>query len=170
VSLWLPVTCPDEEAGSPSATLAEPDSGETALVGLHPRVLLVDDEPVVREVLAAGLAEEGCEVSEAVDGPAALAMLESGLAVDLLVSDLAMPGMDGAAVIREARRRRPHLPAILLTGFAGDASALEAGALDEGPFALLRKPVSAPRLADEMAVLLAVARARREAARRPVPG
>jgi CheY-like chemotaxis protein len=45
-------------------------------------------------------------------------MLDTGEPIDLIVSDLSMPGMDGIALVREANRRRPRLPAILLTGFA----------------------------------------------------
>jgi CheY-like chemotaxis protein len=117
-------------------------------------VLLVDDEPAVREVVAAQLADEGCDVAEAADGMAALALLDRGGPVDLLVSDLAMPGLDGVALIREARRRRPGLPAILLTGYAGDAAALASEGALGGPFALVRKPATGARLADEIAVLL----------------
>jgi len=60
-------------------------------------------------------------VLSAGSGEDALAALAAGGAVNLLVSDLSMPGMDGLALIREAQRRQPGLPAILLTGFATDA-------------------------------------------------
>jgi CheY-like chemotaxis protein len=75
-----------------------------------------------------------------------------------VISDLAMPGLDGVAVIREVRRRRPRLPAILLTGHAGEAVAdstdmLRAG----GAFQLLRKPVNGTALAERAAQLLETA-------------
>ncbi len=72
----------------------------------------------------------------------------------MLVSDLAMPGMDGVALIQEAQRRRPGLPAILLTGYAGDAARLAVGEAVGGAFTLLRKPVTGAQLADQVAVLL----------------
>ncbi len=163
VSLWLPI------AAGPAASAAEPAARDetapaTARCARPCRVLLVDDEPVVREVLAGQLADEGFEVAEAADGAAALALIERGGPFDLLVTDLAMPGQDGVALIREAQWRRPGLPAILLTGYAGEAAALAVGsALDGGSggaFALLRKPITGARLADQAAALLAPARDR----------
>ena len=64
------------------------------------------------------------------------------MACDVLVSDLAMDGIDGVTLIREARLRRPGLPAILVTGYAGDAAALAVGQRVDGGFTLLRKPVT----------------------------
>jgi signal transduction histidine kinase/CheY-like chemotaxis protein len=164
VSIWLPVAAGD--AARPVAVPSEPRTD-----GAPPRagrssgrigVLLVDDEPAVREVLAQQLADEGYEVIEAADGAAALALLDSGgTRVDLIVSDLAMPGMDGVAVIREARRRRCGLPAILLTGYAGGAAALAVGGAlgdADGNFALVRKPVTGAGLADQVAALLSASR------------
>jgi CheY-like chemotaxis protein len=118
------------------------------------RVLLVDDDPVVRDVLATQLADEGYEVDEAGDGTAALALLDRSGPMHMLVSDLAMPGMDGVALIREAQRRRPGLPAILLTGYAGDAARLAVGEAVGGAFTLLRKPVTGAQLADHVAAVL----------------
>ncbi len=74
---------------------------------------------------------------------------------DALVSDLSMPGMDGVALIRAAQERRPHMPAILLTGYAGDVTAFAVGKTFKGPFSLLRKPISGMLLADGVAMLLA---------------
>jgi len=125
--------------------------------GRRTRLLLVDDERVVREVLTQQLADEGYDVAEAADGEAALALLDSGERCDLLVSDLAMPGQDGMTVIREARRRRPGLPAILLTGYAAEAAG-PGDTLGGGAFALLRKPISGARLANQAAALLDTAR------------
>lgn len=119
-------------------------------------VLVVDDEAAVRTVLAAGLADRGHAVTEAEDGPAALALLDAGLAVDALVTDLAMPGgMDGLALVRAARQRRPGLPALVVTGHVGDAAQ---GVLEEaagtGPFAVLRKPVSVEAVEAQLAALV----------------
>jgi CheY-like chemotaxis protein len=129
---------------------------------------VVDDERDVRMVLAASLAERGHLVFEAEDGPAAVACLERSTRVDALVTDLAMPGgMDGLALLREARQRRPGLPGLLVTGHVGDAApeAL-AEATRSGPFAVLRKPVSAEAVEAELVGLLQRARAGKAAAGR----
>jgi CheY-like chemotaxis protein len=152
VSLWLPVT--NQTVRSSVAPTWERQTPKPAGLTRRPRVLLVDDEPVVREVLAAQLAEEGYDVAESGNGSAALHLLYRSGPFDLLVSDLAMPGLDGVAVIREAQARQPGLPAILITGYAGDAAALAVGTAVGGTFALLRKPVTGAQLADQVAALL----------------
>ena len=149
IALWLPAL---------SATLREPApvpvAEDIAIPPRCARVLLVDDEPVVREVLATQLADAGYRVTEAADGAAALALLAGGLGCDVLVSDLAMEGIDGVTLIREARLKRPGLPAILVTGYAGDAAALAIGQQIDGGFTLMRKPVTGAQLADQVAALL----------------
>jgi CheY-like chemotaxis protein len=84
-------------------------------------------------------------------------LLDAGEPVDLLVSDLAMPGMDGLTLIRAAQSRRPALPAILLTGYAGAAASLAIGDTLRGTFSLLRKPISGSQLVDQVATLLEAA-------------
>ena len=120
------------------------------------RILLVDDDPLVRGVLAAQLDDLGYAVAVAPDAASALALLDAdGGTVSLLVSDLTMPGMDGVALIRAAQALRPRLPAILLTGYAGAGAALAVGGAVSGSFSLLQKPVSAVQLADRISALLA---------------
>jgi signal transduction histidine kinase/CheY-like chemotaxis protein len=155
VSVWLPVT--DQKAGDcrdPAPTDRAPASGWG---NRRARVLLVDDEPVVREVLTAELREAGYDVTESGDGEAALDLLEGGADFDILVTDLALPGMDGVALIRAAQGHQPGLRVILITGYAGDAAALAVGATVSGAFALLRKPVTAAQLTDRVAASLAAA-------------
>jgi len=153
VSLWLPVTVRAELPVGPRRA-GGTQAPRSAGLPCHPHLLLVDDDPVVREVLAAQLADAGHEVTAVEDGAAALALLEQGRPFDLRVTDLAMPGMAGVARIREAQRRRPGLPAILLTGYAGEVAALAVGNAVTGAFALLRKPVTGAQLADQVASLL----------------
>ena len=74
--------------------------------------------------------------------------------IDLIVSDLTMPGMNGITLLQAAHLRRPRLPAILLTGYAGDSAGLAVGGSIRGSFSLLRKPVSGPQLTDRVATLL----------------
>nr|WP_294547508.1 PAS-domain containing protein [uncultured Rhodopila sp.] len=121
------------------------------------RVVLVDDEAMVRDTLAAGLEDAGYAVIVRKSGSEALALLRSAEAVDVLVSDLSMPGMDGLTVIKEAQRIRPGLPAVLLTGYAGHGAQLAVGRALERSFALVRKPVQARQLSDKIEALLAVA-------------
>jgi len=145
VLLWLPVSTNQSKppAEAPAAAFAERAA----------RVLLVDDDAMVREPLAAELEEAGFGVLVAESGIEAISLLEAGEPVDVLVSDHAMPGMNGLAVIREAQSRRPDLPAILLTGYAGDTVALAASAPGAN-FTLVRKPVPAQALAARIAVML----------------
>ncbi len=153
VSLWLPVALDTLAPPPPPPPAAE----QPGLEGGH-RLMLVDDEALIRAVLAEQLEIAGYEVLVAGSAPAALAMLDQDPAVDLIVSDLSMPGMDGLALIREAQRRRPGLPAILLTGFVTDAAEIAMGGAVSGGFSLLSKPVEAGRLVERVAVLLEGAR------------
>ncbi|TCZ53887.1 ATP-binding protein [Roseicella aquatilis] len=151
VSLWLPLAGGAAESAHATEEAAAPvdDTARGA-------VLLVDDEPSVRAVMAAALADGGHHVAEAPDGRSALDLLEGGLCPDVLVTDLAMPGgMDGLTLVREARRLRPGLPAVLITGHTGDAirSELEEAA-GSGPFALLRKPARAEAIAAHVAAFI----------------
>ncbi len=81
------------------------------------RILVVDDDPEVRHVTASFLAGFGYDETEACDGPAALAMLKQER-FDLVVADLAMPGMSGVELASEVRAREPGLPILILTGHA----------------------------------------------------
>ena len=150
VTLWLPVAAAGTAAidSPPPQDRAAPDGSGV------PRVLVVDDEDLVREVLAVQLADRGYDVIQATGAGKALDLLDAGEPVDLLVSDLAMPGMDGIALIRAAQTRRARLPAILLTGYAGEAASLAIGGAVNGSFSLLRKPITGAQLADRVATLL----------------
>jgi PAS domain S-box-containing protein len=156
ITLWLPAAETNRAraaAKDAAGIAAKPDRPATAAR----RVLLVDDENVVREVLAEQLEDAGYSVLVAASGTEALALLAAGEAVDALVTDLTMPGMGGLEVIRAAQQRHPGLPAVLLTGYAGDGAALAVGGAISGSFSLLRKPVSGVHLADRVRALLAAA-------------
>jgi CheY-like chemotaxis protein len=118
------------------------------------RLLLVDDDAMVRDVVEAELQDAGMIVSPCESGGHALAHLDRGEAVDVLVSDLSMPVMDGLSLIREAKRRRPRLPAILLTGFSTNVADITRDGEFDGPFLLLRKPVSGSTIVERVASLL----------------
>ncbi|MGH7058287.1 MAG: response regulator, partial [Acetobacteraceae bacterium] len=150
VTLWLPVS-----EGMPRAAGAnEEGSAAAASSGSRARLLLVDDDKLVREMLAQEMQVEGYAVSAAASGAEALALLDVNEKFDVIISDLSMLGMDGTYVIREAQRRCPHLPAILLTGFvAGTAASVPEDARC-GTLAVLRKPVEGRALAERVAMLL----------------
>jgi signal transduction histidine kinase/ActR/RegA family two-component response regulator len=102
-------------------------------------VLVVEDDSDVREVARDTLRAAGFAVVTADTANAAASLLESGARVDLLLSDVVMPGgMSGTALARFARRLRPDLPVLLMSGHTGES--LEAHAPGEGEFALINKP------------------------------
>jgi signal transduction histidine kinase/ActR/RegA family two-component response regulator len=144
VTLWLPCAGTGAQRPPPARTEPAQDNETTPAHVRGLRVLLVDDEVLVRDALADDLAALGWTVVTAGTGAEALSHLDQPETLDLLVTDLAMPGMNGLALIRAARERRPRLPALLLTGHAGDAHAeLLDLAEANGPFAMLRKPAHA---------------------------
>jgi len=96
------------------------------------RVLVVDDEPPIRRFLRTSLSSQGYQVSEAEDGPTARAALQKN-AVDIVVLDLGLPGLDGFEIIRQLRESGSALPIIVLssrTDEAGKVRALDLGADD----------------------------------------
>jgi excisionase family DNA binding protein len=122
----------------------------------RPRLLIVDDELAVRDLLSKTLTMADYDVDMAADGHAAIERLRA-VAYDLLITDLKMPGMDGLSVIREARKINADLPVIVITGYSTEASAIEA--INLGVAGYLTKPFRLPR------ILAATARALGE----PVP-
>jgi len=115
------------------------------------RVLVVDDEPIVREVVAGMLADLDCLVQTAENGESALAKLDHA-APDLLLLDFAMPGMNGAEVAEAALARRPGLRIVFATGFA-KSEAIEAAVGERA--IMLRKPFSPAALVQALRQALA---------------
>ena len=111
--------------------------------GSRPRVLVVDDEATIRDLLSKTLALAEYDVDLAPDGRGAIDRLRM-IPYDLLITDLRMPGVDGLTVIREARRLKADLPVIIITGFSNEASAIEAVTL--GVSGYLTKPFRVPRV------------------------
>ncbi|HET9018345.1 MAG TPA: PAS domain-containing protein [Acetobacteraceae bacterium] len=147
VEIWLP--CTDGTPARAGGDAARAGGAETAPVAA---ILLADDEEQVRAFAAEVLRDAGYDVIEAPDGAAALAVLSGGARVDLLVTDFAMPGMTGLGLIEAARRQRPGLRALLVSGYAGIEG--PAGASD----AQLRKPFRGADLRAAVAELLAAPR------------
>lgn len=132
-----------ESQGARTARQTPTSAPAQARVSGRPRVLVVDDEASIRDLLAKTLALADYDVDVAHDGRAALERMRL-LGYDLLITDLKMPGVDGLAVIREARRLRANIPVIIITGFSTEASAIEAANL--GVSGYLTKPFRVPRV------------------------
>lgn len=86
------------------------------------RVLLVEDEPVIRAMATELLRELGCTVFEAPDGLAGLAMLRQHQQIDLLITDIGLPGLDGYQLADQALIKQPTLKVLLITGYAEKAT------------------------------------------------
>ena len=118
----------------------EPLPKSAKLVAVLPekkQVLIVDDEPNLRKILAAQLSRDGYEVMLAEDGEQGLALLKEHH-IDLVVTDLKMPKVDGMMLLREALRESPDLPIVMITAHGTVDTAVEA--LKLGAFDYLTKP------------------------------
>ena len=135
---WLETQRPRGARGAAGA----PRPAPTPMTG-RPRVLIVDDESTIRDLLSKTLALAEYDVDMAADGRTALERLRV-IPYDLLITDLKMPGVDGLTVIREARRLKADLPVIIITGFSNEASAIEA--VNLGVSGYLTKPFRVPRV------------------------
>jgi PAS domain S-box-containing protein len=117
------------------------------------RILLVDDDEMVRDMMELQLSNAGYLVSLAGDGVEAVASFEAKGA-DLLLTDFSMPGMNGVKLITKLQERKPNLPAILLTGYTTEQVSWNL----ESPFHLIHKPVSQARLFQEVSSCLAASK------------
>jgi hypothetical protein len=147
VSLWLPrsiigAVAPPE----PLVTMVE-----SAPAGVT--VLIVEDEPSVRFLIREVLSDMGLTVLEAADSQGALAVLASAQSLDLLVTDVGLPGMNGRSLADAARRLRPELKVLFVTGYAEQAADRDAF-LDEG-MAIVAKPFTIEDLANQIRCMLA---------------
>jgi excisionase family DNA binding protein len=139
IDAWLETQRP-RGARATQAPAARPSA---AAGGARPRVLVVDDEATIRDLLSKTLALAEYDVDLAPDGRTALERLRI-IPYDLLITDLKMPGVDGLTVIREARRLKADLPVIIITGYSNEASAIEA--VNLGVSGYLTKPFRVPRV------------------------
>jgi PAS domain S-box-containing protein len=141
VSLYLPLA-----TGLPEEDLPEAEpAGMTERLG--GTALLVDDEADLLDIADAYLAELGYTVIRAGDGAEALAALERAGPVDLLVTDIIMPGkMNGIELARKVRELRPGIKIVFTSGFPAEALAERSGKLEGGP--LLHKPYQRAEFAD----------------------
>ncbi len=151
VRLYLP-RAPEESAGATAAPAKAaaplPTGGES--------ILLVDDNAALRRVTMRRLVGLGYRVSDAGDGPSALALIDSGRHFDLLLTDLGLPsGMTGYDLAEHARRRRPGLKVLFTTGYGHVREHGHGPARDSAP--LIRKPYRSDELAGTVRAVLGLA-------------
>ena len=132
VKLYLP----RHRGENPAEQATELVAAEHAATG--ETVLVIEDEPVVRGVILEMLGEQGYRTLEAVDGPSGLKILRSGERIDLLITDVGLPGMDGRQVAERAREDKPDLKILFITGYA-ESVALSDGFLRPG-MGMITKP------------------------------
>ena len=151
VKLYLPRHRGDEDIEQPVLDVQAQSAispGET--------ILVVEDERVVRSLVVEVLQELGYRVIEAADGAGAIRLLESDQRIDLLVTDIGLPTIDGRAVADRARRLRPRLKVLFMTGYAENA-ALSAGFLEPG-MQMITKPFAMNTLSSRVIELIRAAR------------
>jgi CheY-like chemotaxis protein len=122
----------------PTARFPDPDEA-------IPTILLVEDEPVIRELMAILLEDEGFTVRQAVDGLEALELLEQH-GIDLVLSDVKMPRLDGASLVHRLRARGDAIPVVLMSAAYAE--------VDLPGVRFLRKPVAIEHLLTIMAAAL----------------
>jgi len=135
IDAWLDSQRP--RGGRPAAAASAPSTPPARTGADRPRILVVDDEAGIRDLLSKTLALADYDVDTSPDGRSALERLRL-YPYDLLIVDLKMPGMDGLAVVREAKRLKADLPVIIITGYSTEAAAIEA--LNLGVTSYLTKP------------------------------
>lgn len=146
--IYLPVHR-EEKGAAPRAPKATPKAEETWGTGT---VLLVEDEPMVRTVAERALTRQGYTVLTANNGEEALEIVNRGETIDLLISDVVMPVMDGPTMVREARKTRPELPILFMSGYAEEQLRKS---IDIDNVAFLPKPFSVQELSEAARKVLA---------------
>ncbi len=136
----------------PAANAWQPASVETNSRSER-RILVVDDDEMVRETLISSLEEAGFLTVPAKDGQRALEHFDHSIAIDAMVTDFSMPGMNGLELIQRTHALKPDLPAILLTGHVGDVVS-ESGAPPDKRITLLQKPIRPSQLAQRLTKIL----------------
>jgi CheY-like chemotaxis protein len=134
-------------AADESREAAEPpraEAGET--------ILVVEDEPVIRDLIVEVLRDLGYRALEAADGPSGLKILQTRERIDLVVTDVGLPGLNGRQLADHARERRPGLKVLFITGYAENAT-IASGFLDPG-MEMITKPFAVEALATKVKLMV----------------
>ncbi|HYP04697.1 MAG TPA: response regulator [Bryobacteraceae bacterium] len=115
-------------------------------------ILLVEDEPVLRDILKEGLVEHGYDVQEASGGHEAILRMEEHTRIDLLLTDVRMPHMSGPELCKAVKSRHPETPVLFMSGFT-DYSVLLQDVAD-GSVALIQKPFTLDMLCAQVDAIL----------------
>ncbi|WP_422110910.1 response regulator [Erythrobacter longus] len=118
------------------------------------RILLVEDEDMVRAVAERALARAGYQITACADGEEGLEAFQEGSAFDIVVSDVVMPGMDGPAMVRAIREINPQIPVLFMSGYAEEALRKD---IDVPHMHFLPKPFSVAVITDKVAMVMAEA-------------
>ena len=116
------------------------------------RVLLVEDEDMVRAVAERALSRAGFTVTTASDGDEGLEIVEGGARFDIVVSDVVMPAMDGPSMAREIRKLMPEMPVLFMSGYAEEQLRKE---IDIANVQFLPKPFTVQQITDKVGAVLA---------------
>jgi PAS domain S-box-containing protein len=138
--LYLP-----RHLGETEVADATPDVNDTHGAGFGEVVLVVEDEPVVRSLIVDVLNDLGYLALEAADGPKGLEILQSSRQIDLLITDIGLPGLNGRQIADAGRLLRPELKVLFMTGYAENA-ARSSGFLEPG-MTMITKPFAMEVLA-----------------------
>ncbi len=131
---------------------------------MNAKILIVEDDPDLRDLLQDDLEDAGYNVSVAIDGRAALAHLERNQElVDLMITDVRMPGVGGDQILAAMREKRPESPVIVITAFGSVEQAVEM--VKAGAFQYLTKPFDSEELLKTVETALAESAPQREQAR-----
>ncbi len=120
------------------------------------KVLLVEDEDMVRAVAERALTRAGYEITACANGEEGLAAIEEGGEFDIVVSDVVMPGMDGPAMVRAIRARIPGMPVLFMSGYAEEQLRRD---IDISDMHFIAKPFSVASIGDKVGAVLSQARA-----------
>jgi two-component system cell cycle sensor histidine kinase/response regulator CckA len=148
-TIYLPVHRVEQEKDKGRRAAVKDNEGELWGTGT---VLLVEDEPMVRTVAERALTRHGYQVLTATNGEEALEIIDRGDEIALLISDVVMPLMDGPTMVREARKTRPDLPILFMSGYAEEQLRKS---IDIANVAFLPKPFSVQELAEAVRKALA---------------
>ncbi|WP_152435821.1 response regulator [Erythrobacter sp. THAF29] len=125
------------------------------------KVLLVEDEDMVRAVAERALSRAGYEVTACPGGEEGLTAIQEGGAFDLVVSDVVMPGMDGPAMVREIRKARPDIPVLFMSGYAEEQLRKD---IDIPDMHFIAKPFSVSEISDKVGSVMREASAKQDPA------